>query len=90
MDGDSFYEVTFLARTRQDADWQAIGTDDSAPYRVLHDVADLNPGENSAICGAFLYGPYWFSPAQRAGSVASCVGIASVTTSHASAWRRNS
>jgi alpha-amylase len=43
VDGDSFYEVTFVARTRQDAGWQAIGTDDTAPYRVFHDVADLNP-----------------------------------------------
>jgi hypothetical protein len=31
-------------------------------------------------------GPYWFSPAQRAGSVACCVGIASVTTHSRPAW----
>ncbi|HEX8104308.1 MAG TPA: alpha-amylase family glycosyl hydrolase, partial [Solirubrobacteraceae bacterium] len=41
--GTSFYEVTFEARTG-DGDWQAIGTDDNAPYRVLHDVADVPPG----------------------------------------------
>ena len=41
--GDSFYEVTFQAR-RAGGDWQAIGTDDNAPYRVLQDVSDLDPG----------------------------------------------
>jgi alpha-amylase len=42
VDGDSFYEVTFRARTGRH--WHAIGTDDTAPYRVFHDVADLEPG----------------------------------------------
>jgi alpha-amylase len=42
VDGDSFYEVTFLARQR--GRWRAIGTDDNAPYRVFHDVADVRPG----------------------------------------------
>jgi alpha-amylase len=41
--GDQFTEVTFLARVG-DGDWRAIGTDDNAPYRVFHDVADLRPG----------------------------------------------
>jgi hypothetical protein len=41
--GDSFYEVTFLAKVGGGA-WQDIGTDDNAPYRVLHDVADVEPG----------------------------------------------
>ena len=40
--GDSFYEVTFLAR--QGRRWKSIGTDDNAPYRVFHDVADVRPG----------------------------------------------
>jgi hypothetical protein len=40
--GDSFYEVTFLARTGRH--WRSIGTDDTAPYRVFDDVADLRPG----------------------------------------------
>jgi hypothetical protein len=31
-------------------------------------------------------GPYWFSSARRAGSVACCVGIASVTTHSRPAW----
>jgi glycosidase len=35
--GSSFYEVTFQAKVG-DGDWQAIGTDDNAPYRVYHDV----------------------------------------------------
>jgi alpha-amylase len=42
VDGDSFYEVTFLAR--EGRRWKAIGTDDNAPYRVFHDVADVRPG----------------------------------------------
>jgi alpha-amylase len=41
--GDSFYEVTFQARAG-DGDWQSIGTDDNAPYRVFHDVSGLEPG----------------------------------------------
>jgi len=42
-DGDSFYDVTFHAKVA-DGPWTAIGTDDNAPYRVFHDVADLAPG----------------------------------------------
>ncbi|MDY7103267.1 MAG: alpha-amylase family glycosyl hydrolase [Actinomycetota bacterium] len=45
--GDSFYEVTFQARTA-DGDWATIGTDDSAPFRVYHDVADLASGTTVA------------------------------------------
>jgi alpha-amylase len=44
VDGDSFYEVTFLAKKRRGG-WRAIGTDDNAPYRVFHDVADERPGD---------------------------------------------
>jgi glycosidase len=40
--GDSFYEVTFQARTG--GRWRSIGTDDNAPYRVFHDVSGLRPG----------------------------------------------
>jgi len=43
VSGSSFYEVTFLARKR-DGGWRAIGTDDNAPYRVFHDIADERPG----------------------------------------------
>jgi alpha-amylase len=42
VDGDSFYEVTFFARKGRR--WKAIGTDDNAPYRVFHDIADERPG----------------------------------------------
>ena len=42
--GDSNYAVTFFARRPAAARWQDIGTDDNAPYRVFHDVADLTPG----------------------------------------------
>ncbi|HSD80593.1 MAG TPA: alpha-amylase family glycosyl hydrolase, partial [Solirubrobacteraceae bacterium] len=41
--GDSFYEVTFLAKVGNGR-WQDVGTDDNAPYRVFHDVADVAPG----------------------------------------------
>jgi hypothetical protein len=41
--GDSFYEVTFLAREGKGG-WKRIGTDDTAPYRVFDDVADLRAG----------------------------------------------
>ena len=43
VEGDSFYEVTFEARIGA-GDWQVIGTDDNAPYRVFHDVSRLAPG----------------------------------------------
>ena len=42
VSGSSFYEVTFYARDGKR--WQAIGTDDNAPYRVFQDVADERPG----------------------------------------------
>ena len=41
--GDSFYEVTFKAKVGWGG-WKSIGTDDTAPYRVFHDVADYKPG----------------------------------------------
>ncbi|GAA2620134.1 hypothetical protein GCM10010399_59070 [Dactylosporangium fulvum] len=41
--GSSFYEVTFQARTGN-GPWRSIGTDDTAPYRVFHDVTDQRPG----------------------------------------------
>jgi len=41
--GDSFYEVSFEAKVGNGA-WESIGTDDSAPYRVFHDVASETPG----------------------------------------------
>jgi hypothetical protein len=43
VDGDRFAEVTFLAKVGGGG-WQQIGTDDNAPYRVFHDVADVQPG----------------------------------------------
>jgi alpha-amylase len=41
--GSSFYEVTFEARVA-DGQWQSIGTDDTAPFQVFHDVAALDAG----------------------------------------------
>ena len=43
VDGASFYEVTFEAKTAG-SDWTPIGTDDTAPYQVFHDVAALDAG----------------------------------------------
>jgi glycosidase len=41
--GSSFYEVTFEAKTAGGG-WEPIGTDDTAPYQVFHDVAGLDAG----------------------------------------------
>jgi alpha-amylase len=41
--GASFYEVTFEARTAGGG-WEPIGTDDTAPYQVFHDVAASDAG----------------------------------------------
>ena len=41
--GSSFYEVTFYARAGN-GPWTPIGTDDTAPYRVFHDVSALPVG----------------------------------------------
>jgi glycosidase len=41
--GAGFDEVSFFARAGNGG-WAPIGTDDNAPYRVFHDVADLAPG----------------------------------------------
>jgi len=41
--GTSFYEVTFEAR-QAGGKWQRIGTDDTAPFQVFHDVAGLDAG----------------------------------------------
>jgi hypothetical protein len=41
--GSSFYEVTFYARAGHGR-WRSIGTDDTAPYQVFHDVSALRPG----------------------------------------------
>jgi glycosidase len=41
--GASFYEVTFLAEGKRGG-WEPIGTDDTAPYRVFHDVSGLRAG----------------------------------------------
>ena len=40
--GNAFSEVTFQVRDR--GRWRSVGTDDSAPYRVFPDVADVAPG----------------------------------------------
>ncbi|HEU4667254.1 MAG TPA: alpha-amylase family glycosyl hydrolase [Arthrobacter sp.] len=43
VDGSSFYEVTFEAKAAG-GDWTPIGTDDTAPYQVFHDVAAFDAG----------------------------------------------
>jgi glycosidase len=46
--GDSFYEVSFEARVGgPGAEWTPIGTDDTYPYRVFHDVAALRAGTSA-------------------------------------------
>ncbi|WP_413249796.1 alpha-amylase family glycosyl hydrolase [Sinomonas flava] len=40
---DSFYEVTFQART-PGGQWENIGTDDTYPYQVFHATKGMTPG----------------------------------------------
>jgi alpha-amylase len=51
--GTSFYEVTFEAKVG-DHPWASIGTDDSAPYQVFHDVNELRPGTPIAYRATIL------------------------------------
>ena len=41
--GDSFYQVSFYARSGGGS-WKALGTDDNAPYRVFPDVSGYAAG----------------------------------------------
>jgi hypothetical protein len=41
--GASFNEVSFYAKTGKGG-WTYIGTDDTRPYRVFHDVSDITDG----------------------------------------------
>ena len=41
--GSSFNEVTFYAKVGN-GDWKSIGTDDTRPYRVFHDVSSIEDG----------------------------------------------
>ena len=41
--GSSFNEVTFYAKVG-DGKWTPIGTDDTRPYRVFHDVSSIPDG----------------------------------------------
>ena len=43
LSDQGFYEVTFQARVG-DGEWELIGTDDNAPYRVYHDVSGYETG----------------------------------------------
>jgi glycosidase len=68
--GDQFAEVTFLARVGGGG-WQPIGTDDNAPFRVFHDVADLVPGTRVQYQAVVLDNAgHTRSSAVRAGTVA--------------------
>ena len=42
--GGDFTEVTFAWRPVGTQEWQVLGTDDNAPYRVFHDVRGLAQG----------------------------------------------
>ena len=43
VSGDSFYQVSFYARSGGGS-WKALGTDDNAPYRVFPDVSGYAAG----------------------------------------------
>ena len=47
VSGTSFNEVTFYAKTGRDA-WRQIGTDDTRPYQVFHDVSSPAAGTRVA------------------------------------------
>ena len=44
VSGSSFNEVTFYAKVGN-GDWKSIGTDDTRPYRVFHDVYSIPDGK---------------------------------------------
>jgi hypothetical protein len=44
VSGAGFNEVTFYAKSGRGG-WKAIGTDDTRPYRVFHDVTSLDDGD---------------------------------------------
>jgi alpha-amylase len=43
--GSSFNEVTFYAKVGNDK-WKSIGTDDTRPYRVFHEVSSIPDGKH--------------------------------------------
>ena len=43
VSGSSFNEVTFYAKVGNGG-WKSIGTDDTRPYRVFHDVSSIKDG----------------------------------------------
>jgi alpha-amylase len=43
--GSSFNEVTFYAKVGNDT-WKSVGTDDTRPYRVFHDVSSIPDGKH--------------------------------------------
>jgi alpha-amylase len=45
--GSSFNEVTFYAKVGN-GEWKSIGTDDTRPYRVFHDVSSIQDGKQVA------------------------------------------
>ena len=47
VSGSSFNEVTFYAKSGRGG-WKNIGTDDTRPYRVFHDVSSLDDGDRVA------------------------------------------
>ena len=42
--GGGFNQVTFAWRAVGTTEWNVLGTDDNAPYRVFHDVSDIPAG----------------------------------------------
>ena len=70
VSGSSFNEVTFYAKTGA-AVGSSIGTDDTRPYRVFHDVSAIPDGQTGGLPGG---GPRQRRPhpGQRAASGPSC------------------
>ncbi len=53
VDGSSFNEVTFYAQVGNGR-WRSIGTDDTRPYRVFHDVSSIRDGQRVAYRAVVL------------------------------------
>jgi pullulanase-type alpha-1,6-glucosidase len=66
---DAYAEVTFAVRTADDAEWEVVGTDDNAPYRVFLDTTRYAPGTDLQIKAVLR---------DRSGNISSARSVATV------------
>ena len=65
VDGDSFYETTYYLRAGNSQSWTLLGTDDSAPYRVVYDASRHAPGTKLTLLAVLRDNAGHVSTAQR-------------------------